>query len=743
MSLLSLFTPLTLGHAVLPHRIIMGSMHVGAEDLLAHPERGQEAAADLAAFYAERVRGGAGLIVTGGISPNPAGALTPDGAVLSPDALTESPDLLDRHRTVTRAVKEAHMPSGLGASDEGTTEPAPDAVRPRILLQLLHAGRYAAHPGAVSASPTHSPISRFPARELSRAEVQQTVQDFAAAARLARDAGYDGVEIMGSEGYLINQFLSPLTNLRTDEYGGSRAGRQRFALEVTRAVREAIGDDGILSFRISLDDLMGISQSEADVHELARHLVAAGVDLLSGGVGWHESRTPTIATCVPRGAFTPLAAAAADAIRDLPGRSGRPVPVAASNRLHTVQDAADALSAGVDLVSLARPFLADPMIVAKWRSAASAHHQGSAPTPTSPASSSPAPSMLAPLTPCISCNQACLDRVFTGRPAGCVVNPRAGQERRLLPIPQVPAATARPVIVVGAGPAGAEAACRAAEAGHRVMLVDASEEIGGQLRWARAIPGKEDYQLLIDSWRARLTQAGVELRLGQAAGAQTVTALVAEQTAGSGVDPAVIIATGVQPRTASIPGLAEHPRVLAYADLFAQAPTPNQARELVGERVIVIGGGGIGVDMAQFLTHEVGGALAADRPQVTLLQRSPHAVRARLGATTGWIHRVALRRAGVVGISSVDYLQASPTGISIRVPEADGTTADQHIEADTIVVCAGQESERNVADELTAMWKQTGGASVHVIGGAKEAHGLDLEAAVRDADAAVRAVSAP
>ncbi|MCG7427670.1 FAD-dependent oxidoreductase [Helcobacillus sp. ACRRO] len=654
-----LFAPLQAGRTRLPHRIVMGSMHLGFED----DPRGAPA---LAAFYAERAAGGAGLIVTGGISPNAAGALTSGGARL------DSADQLPQHRTVTDAVHAAN----------------PEA---RIVLQLLHAGRYAAHGEPVGPSAVDSPISPAPVRALTAAEVEQTIEDFGRAAALAIEAGYDGVEVMGSEGYLINQFLAPATNRRDDAWGGSAEARRRFALEVVRRVRASIGPEPLLSYRISLADLVPGAQETHDIHALARGVVEAGADLLMSGIGWHESRVPTIATCVPRGQFAPLAA-------DLAAAIDGAVPVIASNRLHTLADAERAIAAtGVEGVMLARPFLADARLVQKWRAQADA--------PGGPRDES-APADSPVVTPCISCNQACLDRIFTGRPAGCVVNPRAGRELQLPIMPR--AAQAQRILVVGAGPAGLETACLAAEAGHEVTLVDSSAEIGGQLAWAARIPGKEDYSLLLDSWRERLARGRVNVRLGRR--------FTAEDIAGVGADR-VALAIGVRPRDPQIPVHPDAgPDVITYADVFAGAP--------VGGRVAIVGGGGIGVDVAQLLAER------AD--EVHLLQRSAHKIGSRLGATTGWIHRAALRRGGVIGHTGVTYGAVGADGFSFT--DRDG--AEQVLDVDTVVLCAGQEA----ADPVGALGEAIGAEALgaEVIGGARKAEGLDLERAIRDADAWVR-----
>ena len=672
-----LFSPLDLGWVTLPNRIIMGSMHLGLEEEPDGAER-------LAAFYRERAAGGAALIITGGVSPNAAGRLTP-GAALLADA-----SAVAQHRTVTDAVHEAGG---------------------RIALQILHAGRYAAHPGAVAPSPIQAPISPITPHELSAAEVEQTITDYVRTAELARDAGYDGVEIMGSEGYLINQFIAARTNQRSDEWGGSFTQRVRFPLEIIRRTRAALGDAFIIVYRLSMLDLVPGGSTPAEVAELARLAEAAGATLLNTGIGWHEARVPTIASSVPRGAFTWVT-------RRLMGTVS--IPLIATNRVNTPEAAERALAAGdADLVSLARPFLADPEFVAK----------AAAGTPER-------------INTCIGCNQACLDHTFSGKLASCLVNPRAGAETELrITRSRAP----RRIAVVGAGPAGLACATTAAERGHDVTLFDAAERIGGQLNVALQVPGKSEFRETLRYFQVRLAETGVDVRLG--------TRASAEALADGGFDE-IVLATGVLPRTPEIPGLAD-PRVLTYLDVLRD-------RAPVGERVVILGAGGIGFDVAEFLTHEgaddpadvagflahwgvdpastepggvraavatgareanrASGDLSAHSPArtVTMLQRKPGKLGAGLGKTTGWIHRSELASRGVQMVPGASYLGVTAAGLHIA---ADG--AERTVPADTIVLCTGQEPERSLHAALAER-----GIAAHLIGGADVAAELDAKRAI-------------
>ncbi|MFD8691741.1 FAD-dependent oxidoreductase [Streptomyces sp. NPDC059651] len=656
-----LLNPLDLGFTTLPNRVLMGSMHIGLEEV----ENGFER---MAAFYAARARGGVGLMVTGGIAPNERACSLPGGAKMTTEAEAA------QHAVVTSAV---HAAGG------------------RIAMQILHFGRYAHHPGLVAPSAIQAPISGFVPHALTDDEVESTIEDFVTAAALAQSAGYDGVEIMGSEGYLINEFIASATNHREDRWGGSYENRIRFPVEIVRRVRERVGTDFILIYRLSMLDLVPGGSSLEEVVQLAREIEAAGATIINTGIGWHEARIPTIATSVPRGAFTWVTEKVRGAVS---------VPLVTSNRINTPEVAEQILAAGrADMVSMARPFLADPDFVAKAG-------EGRADA----------------INTCIGCNQACLDHIFSGKVTSCLVNPRACHETELI---LSPTRTRKRVAVVGAGPAGLACAVTAAERGHGVTLFDAAEEIGGQLNVARRVPGKEEFNETLRYFRTRLAEEKVELRLGAAVGAGEL----------DGFDE-VVLATGVTPRTPAIPGV-DHPSVVSYLDVLRHGAP-------VGDRVALVGAGGIGFDVAEFLTdggdaasldpeaffrqwgvdteyRERGGLGTAERPKssrtVHLLQRKASKVGAGLGKTTGWIHRTELRHRGVTMIAGVGYDRIDDEGLHVTV---DG---EQHLlPVDTIVLCAGQEPRRDLYEELLAA-----GRPAHLIGGADVAAELDAKRAIR------------
>ena len=670
-----LLAPLDLGFTTLKNRVLMGSMHTGLED-------GRKHFPAMAAYFAERARGGVGLMVTGGFAPNIAGWTKPFAGMLTTSGAAR------RHRQVTDAV---HQEGG------------------KIALQILHTGRYGYHPLCVAPSRIQSPISPFTPYALSAGGIERQIRAFVRCAQLAREAGYDGVEIMGSEGYLINQFLVTHTNQRTDDWGGSYANRMRLAVGIVQRTREAVGPDFILIYRLSLIDLIPDGSSWTEVVQLAKAIEAAGATLINSGIGWHEARVPTIATSVPRGAFTWVTKKLRTELR----AAGLNIPVITSNRLNVPEVAEQVLADGcADMVSMARPFLADPEFVNK---AAQGRSQD--------------------INTCIACNQACLDHAFKARLASCLVNPRAGHETELV----IRIAPARKrVAVVGAGPAGLAAATTLAERGHDVTLFDSAGEIGGQFNLARRVPGKEEFAETLRYFGRRIEQTGVTLRLNTRVEAAE---LVLERF------DAVILATGVTPRSPRIPG-QQHPRVLSYIDVLL-------GRQVVGERVALIGAGGIGFDVAEFLVTPPGHSTALNLPawlaewgvadpgsvrggvvrphitpparQVTLLQRKAGKMGAGLGKTTGWIHRAALKMKQVEMISGVNYERIGDQGNGVGLFITHGPKRENGsvIEVDHIVLCAGQEPLRDLLEPLRAA-----GMKTHLIGGADEAGELDAKRAI-------------
>ncbi|PPT51677.1 NADPH-dependent 2,4-dienoyl-CoA reductase [Xanthomonas arboricola] len=658
-----LFAPLDLGFTQLRNRVLMGSMHTGLEDRARDFPK-------LAAYFAERAAGGVGLIVTGGFSPNVVGWLKPFGGKLS------WPWEVRPHRQVTRAV-HAH-----GA---------------KICLQLLHAGRYAYHPLSVAPSRLKAPINPFTPRALSASAVDRQIAAYARAARLARDAGYDGVEVMGSEGYLINEFTAARTNQRSDAWGGDTAKRMRFAVEIVRRIREACGPDFIIIYRLSLVDLVEGGNQWQDILTQAQAIEAAGATIINSGIGWHEARIPTIATSVPRAAFAGVTAKLKPHLR---------IPVVATNRINMPEVAERILADGAaDMVSLARPLLADPQWANKARTGQS--HA---------------------INTCIACNQACLDHVFDNKLASCLVNPRAAHETELI---YAPTPNPRRIAVVGAGPAGLACATVAAERGHHVTLFDAGDAIGGQFNVARRIPGKEEFNETLRYFGHRIDATGVQLRLNTRVEAADLKDF-----------DEIVLATGIEPRKVDFPG-ADHPMVVSYLDVVL-------GRHVAADKVAIIGAGGIGFDVGEFLVHtgpspsldparwmaewgvdpsfETAGSLAKPQPerparQVWLLQRSPGRPGARLGKTTGWIHRATLKAKGVKMLGGVEYLGVDDAGLRIRVEGAE-----QLLDVGTVVICAGQEPRR---DLLAAL--QANGQQPHLIGGADVAAELDAKRAINQA----------
>ena len=653
-----LLAPLDLGFTTLPNRVLMGSMHTGLEEAADGFER-------MAAFYAERARGGVGLIVTGGIAPNFAGRVEPRASQLS------FPWQVAKHQLITDAV---HVEGG------------------RIAMQILHAGRYAYHPLSVAPSAIRSPITPFKPRTLTQWGIRRTIAAYVRSARLAQRAGYDGVEIMGSEGYLINEFVAPRTNHRGDEWGGSLDNRLRFPIEIVRRTRETVGTNFIIIFRLSMLDLVDGGSSWDEVVALARAVERAGATIINTGIGWHEARVPTIATMVPRAAFTWVT-------RRLKGEVG--LPLIATNRINDPAVAEAVLARGDgDMVSMARPFLADAEFVNK--AAAGRADE---------------------INTCIACNQACLDQIFNREIASCLVNPRACHETVIV---LKRAARRKRVAVVGAGPAGLACATTAAEAGHEVALFDAAAEIGGQFNLARRIPGKDEFAETLRYYRRMIERTGVAFHLGRHVGERDL----------DGYDH-IVLATGIVPRVPAIAGI-DHPKVAGYTDIV-------MGKKVAGPRVAIVGAGGIGFDVGEFLTHHGGhdetdeycsewgidtdfrerGGLAppAERPaprQVWLLQRKSTKVGDGLAKTTGWIRRTLLKKRGVTMMPGVEYEGIDDAGLHIRV---DGK--HQVLAVDTIVICAGQEPRRELYEPLRLR-----GVPVTLIGGADIAAELDARRAI-------------
>ncbi|SQF97645.1 2,4-dienoyl-CoA reductase (NADPH) [Paucimonas lemoignei] len=660
-----LLAPLDLGFTTLRNRTLMGSMHTGLEEKPGGFER-------MAVYFAERARGGVGLMVTGGIAPNE------EGGVYGGAAKLTTAQEADQHRVVTQAVHEAGG---------------------KICLQILHAGRYAYSKNQVAPSAIQAPINPFKPRELDEAGIEKQIADFVTCSVLAQDAEYDGVEIMGSEGYFINQFLAAHTNHRTDRWGGSYENRMRLPVEIVRRVREAVGPHFIIIFRLSMLDLVEGGSSWEEIVQLAKAIEQAGATLINTGIGWHEARIPTIATKVPRAAFSKVTAKLRGSVK---------IPLITTNRINTPEIAEQILSEGdADMVSMARPFLADPEFVNK-----AAAGRGDE------------------INTCIGCNQACLDHTFGGKLTSCLVNPRACHETELN---YIPTRQSKKIAVIGAGPAGLAAATVAAERGHQVTLFDSASEIGGQFNIAKRVPGKEEFFETLRYFGRKLQTTGVDVRLN--------TRVAVQDLLGAGYDE-VILATGIAPRTPAIPGI-DNPKVLSYLDVILQ-------RKPVGHSVAVIGAGGIGFDVSEFLVHQ-GIATSLDRAafwkewgidttlqarggvvgikpqvhaparQVFLLQRKASKVGDGLGKTTGWIHRTGLKNKQVQMLNSVEYLKIDDAGLHIRIGEGE----EKLLPVDNIVICAGQDPLRELYDGLVEA-----GQAVHLIGGADVAAELDAKRAI-------------
>ncbi|ANQ74529.1 NADPH-dependent 2,4-dienoyl-CoA reductase [Prescottella equi] len=658
-----LLEPLDLGFTTLKNRVVMGSIHTGLEDRAKDTDR-------LAEYFAERARGGVGLIITGGYAPNRTGWLLPFGAKLTNRIEAR------RHRRITKAVHDAGG---------------------KIAMQILHAGRYSYQPFSVSASSIKAPINPFRPRKLTGRGVRWQIRNYVRCARLAKSAGYDGVEIMGGEGYFINQFLCERTNKRTDQWGGSSENRRRMAVEIVRRTRKAVGPNFIIVFRLSMADLVEGGQTWDEIVSLAKEVEAAGATIINTDIGWHESRVPTIVTSVPRAAFVDITSKLEKHVD---------IPVAASNRINMPETAEEILNRGdAQLISMARPMLADPDWVNKAERGASDE-----------------------INTCIACNQACLDHAFVHKQVSCLLNPRAGRETTLI---LSPTRRTKNLAVVGAGPAGLSAALNLAQRGHSVTLFEASDKIGGQFGIAQLIPGKEEFAETIRYYTRMLDVAGVTVKLE--------TRVAPADLIGSFDE--VVVATGVTPRVPKIPGI-ENPKVLTYAEVVREGKP-------VGKSVAVIGAGGIGVDVSEFLTHPTSptlhlkewkqewgvtepemapGALTTPVPELSerevyLLQRKPGRIGAGLAKTTGWVHRAALKNKGVHELSGVNYERIDDAGLHITFGEKH--EKPRLLEVDTIVICAGQESVRDLVDELTVA-----GVVTHIIGGADVAGELDAKRAI-------------
>ncbi len=662
-----LLSPLDLGFTTLKNRALMGSMHTNLEEIPGGLERA-------AVFYAERARGQVGLIVTGGIAPNVAGSVGPHAAKMT------TQEEADQHKVITEAV---HKEGG------------------KICLQILHAGRYAYHPNLVAPSPIKAPINFFTPKELSSEETWQTIKDYANTAALAQSAGYDGVEIMGSEGYLINQFIVKRTNHREDEWGGSYENRIKFPIEIVKHTREKVGPNFIIIYRLSMLDLVEGGSSWEEVVQLAKEIEAAGATIINTGIGWHEARVPTIGTVVPKGGFAWVTKRMMGEVK---------IPLIATNRINMPDVAEKVLQDGcADMVSMARPFLADAYLVLKAIEKRPEE-----------------------INTCIACNQACLDHTFEMKICSCIVNPRACHETELN---FEPATALKKVAVVGAGPAGMAAATIAAERGHTVDLFEAEKEIGGQFNMAKVIPGKEEYQHTIRYYDAMIKKHGVQLHLNHR--------VTAEELMAGGYDE-VILATGVTPRKVDFTG-ADHAKVLNYADVLYRGKE-------VGKSVAIVGAGGIGFDVAEYLAHDTEhespsmstsaymeewgvdmayndpGALTAGKPapsprEIYLLKRSGGKHGKDLGKTTGWIHRASLKMKGVKHLANVTYEKVDDEGFHISIGGEHQVLTVEHV-----VICAGQEPLRELHDSLVAQ-----GQKVHLIGGADEAAQLDAKRAIKQA----------